>query len=738
MPNSTTQLPRQRLPREEKDQEWKEDVIDSIIGLSTFDRPYSVTDSDLKKAYEYYNGVVDDSDYTHVTKPYGKKRENFPAKLQNYNIIKPVIDLLKGEKARRPFDFTTKVLNDDVVTRKSEEKKQKLFHNLMQHFLAELEAQGVPIEDLSPDEMPPPPDDVEEAFEQDYRDQRAITGQKALNYLVETLGVERQLVEKGWHHWLVAGVVATLRNAGMNEVEYEVLNPLNIDWDKSPDSDFIEDGQWAVHRRRSTVSDVIDSFYDELTDEEIDQLEKGEKDYSTPFISYRDADQDERHDNNNGRMVEVMEVYWKSMKQVGIATYEDEMGLLQEKTVDEGYEPSEGEEVEWYWVNEVWQGYRIDEDIYKRVEPLEVQRRDKDNISECKLPINGRRYSDINAPNISLAQLGIPYQITYNIYKFRLANAVAKSKDMIAQLDINLVPDEWDLDTWFYYMDATGIAFTDYSKEELNISPQHQTVLDMTVQVIQDYIALLEAILDEWERLSGVSAQRQGIIAPYETQGGSEQAIVQSSYITEDYFNKYANFEERELNAILDYSKSAWVNGKSASLVLPDKSQEIIQIDGLEHMESEYGVVVSNSGEDIQATERLKTLAQSMMQNGVPLSDVIDILDANSLSGIKDKIKKAEKSREELAKAQQEAENQQKQAELQIEQMKLQADQRQEEMERQTKMQLERLKQQQEDEELESEEEQAEKDRQLERDKMKQEKELREKEIRAQKQSDSG
>jgi hypothetical protein len=251
----------------------------------------------------------------------------------------------------------------------------------------------------------------------------------------------------------------------------------------------------------------------------------------------------------------------------------------------------------------------------------------------------------------------------------------------------------------------------------------------MTVQVIQDYITLLESILDEWERLSGVSAQRQGVIAPYETKGGSEQAIVQSSYITEDYFSKFAHFEEKELNALLDYSKYAWVNGKSVNYVLPDNSQEIARIDGIQHLESEYGVVVSNSGEDMQATQQMKQLAQSMMQNGVPISDVIDVLDANSLSGIKDKIKDAEKSRQELAKAQQEAEQQKEQSELQMKQLELQAEQQKAQMDREKELAIERLKQQQEDEELASEEEQAEKDRDLKRKELEQEKELREKEI---------
>ena len=48
---------------------------------------------DLKRLYDFYNGEIQDSDYEYVLKPYGKTRKNFPSKLRNYPIIKPIIDL---------------------------------------------------------------------------------------------------------------------------------------------------------------------------------------------------------------------------------------------------------------------------------------------------------------------------------------------------------------------------------------------------------------------------------------------------------------------------------------------------------------------------------------------------------------------------------------------------------------------------------------------------------------------
>jgi hypothetical protein len=201
-----------------------------------------------------------------------------------------------------------------------------------------------------------------------------------------------------------------------------------------------------------------------------------------------------------------------------------------------------------------------------------------DNPSKCKLPVNGRKYSDINSDNISLVSLGIPYQLNYNIFKYRMELAIARSKDIIAQFDINMIPKKWDMDKFMYFVEGTGIAWVDYNKEGIQLSPQHQSVLDMSIKTIDQYLLLLESIMMEWEKISGVNRQRQGGIGPYEGKAASQQAIVQSSHITEDLFRKFSRFEQRELQGLLDYSKEAWVNGKKGMYVMPDTTIQMFDM----------------------------------------------------------------------------------------------------------------------------------------------------------------
>jgi len=246
--NATVQMPRQAIPESEKDQEWREDVVDAIIELSDF----SVTPGGryqlIRKAYEYYNGIIDEADYTHVLKPYGKKRQEFPAKLHNYPIIKPVVDLLIGEQAKRPFNFSVVVKNDDVKTRKSEALKKEVEAILQDKFFQELEAAGIPTGQNTDKELPESLEDVADSFERSYRDNRTIMGQKSVNYMKSHLELQRKY-RRMWKDFLISGKVVSKKDVMSDEIVYERLNPLHVDYDKSPDVEFIEDGDWALNRK---------------------------------------------------------------------------------------------------------------------------------------------------------------------------------------------------------------------------------------------------------------------------------------------------------------------------------------------------------------------------------------------------------------------------------------------------------------------------------------------------------
>ena len=126
-----------------KPKEWRESCVEAYIDLSNQGTGYSTNKDNLKRLYDYYNGVIDEGDYTHVLKPYGKSRSNFPSRMRNYPIIKPIIDLLLGEKSKRPLNFTVVVKNADAVSIKEEAKQDSIYRGMQEMFVNQMNARGV-------------------------------------------------------------------------------------------------------------------------------------------------------------------------------------------------------------------------------------------------------------------------------------------------------------------------------------------------------------------------------------------------------------------------------------------------------------------------------------------------------------------------------------------------------------------------------------------------------------------
>ena len=158
-------IPKQKLADSKKTETWKKECVEAYIGLSNTNG-YGNRRSKLQQLYDYYNGHVEEEDYKYVTKPYGKSRSNFPSKIRNYPIIKPIIDLLLGEKSKRPLNYSVVVKNADTVSTKEQQKQAMLMQVMQQKFINRLNEQGMQTGMAS--EEVQMPKHVAELFEKSY------------------------------------------------------------------------------------------------------------------------------------------------------------------------------------------------------------------------------------------------------------------------------------------------------------------------------------------------------------------------------------------------------------------------------------------------------------------------------------------------------------------------------------------------------------------------------------------
>lgn len=649
----TTRTPKLRVPESTKisnDFEHTKRVMDHYISSSTFvDEIVNPSVRDIRIFYSAYNNQLPDSYFRYVINPLNSSNQdytNWPARLRPYTIIRPNVDLLEGEYERRPFAFTVKVHNADAVNVLQDKQYQAILQTLQQQFINALNERGH--DTGQPTQETEPPEKIKELMASNYRDQRAMMGEAALDIIIDRQHLEEKF-RKMLHDWLIAGECYSFKGMRGEKMVYEVVSPLDMDYDKAPDVDYIEDGQWAVRRMYMTSSDVNDFFYEELKADEIDIIEdeNGHMTLRGVGTGMQAMVRDDR-DLRRSKVV-VFHVTWKYMMKVGILTYINDMGETEQMEVPEQYKVDKqaGESVEWYWVNQVWEGYRLSDNMYFGMRPLPSQRNTVNNLSECKLPYNGRRFSDRHAQNVSIVEMGLAYETLHRILHFNLEKTIAKSKGKIILLDKNVIPrkDGWDEEKFFYWAEANGFALIDRNQPGVDKTFNQYTVLDLGLyQHITSIIEIMEYIKKEWDELLGITRQRKGDVKSSDTARGTQAAIGQSAVISERIFSKFEEFVRAELQGLLDVSKLAWVDGFQALHQGDDLRSSILQIDPSQYVETDYGVDISRSARDLQNLEMVRQQVQSFAQNGSTPSTIIDVVQAQSLSKLRSILKEAERA----------------------------------------------------------------------------------------------
>jgi len=657
--------PLQTIPYSKKDKVWRENNVDYYINASSFQAVHTNITKDeigsMADWYDVYNNKIDEKLFSYVTNPLSATNEiykKFPAKIRAYNVICPTIDLLIGEYSKRPFKFD--VVNTDgegVMNSFLEAKYETFKKNITDRMVQELErAKGEP---LTEEEVPNPAL-VTEDFNSNYKDLRAIKGYKALKIIQN----EEKLKEKFkdlFKDWCIAGVVSTSKNVKFSTIQYERLSPIWTSVNKAPNTKNFEDGSDAATKFTITIADLVDLFYDELKEAEIVKLEEDRNSFRYNLYTHFSVNSN-KSDESALDKVDLYYCTWKSRKQIGILSYFDPTTnepLSME--VDEAYpvDKERGESIEWLWVNEVWEGWRVN-DIYLGIQPIGVQRNEMNNFSSCKLPINGRRFSDTESKNVSLVTLGMPYQIMFMVLNYRIELTIAKSKGKILLLDKNTVNStgEGGDEKTFYYAEALGYMLLDRDADGVDRMWNQYTAVDMSLfENIQQLIQIANFYKDGWEELLGITRQRKGNISTSDGLGASQEAIFRSSVISDIIFSGFDEFVESELQGLLDLSKFAWVDGKLGYYRNDDGRMELFSIDPDDYLASQLNAFVELNSNIQPKLELMKQQINALAQRkDVKLTTVADLIYTDSYAELRAKLKKAETVEMEIARQNQESE----------------------------------------------------------------------------------
>lgn len=197
------QFPIQKLPASKKTQDWKESCIDYIVGRSmggSRNGNNRTRKEEMQTYYDLYNSIYNEKDLKYVTNPF-KQQDGFPATAQDYNIVKPKIDLLLGEETKRPFNFRV-VRTSEIATSEMQDKaKELLIQYIQAAIMSKLgpEEQARYQEALQSGEIMPP-EQIQKYMSRDYKDIAEMTAYHSLNFLKNKLNITHEFYKDGKMH----------------------------------------------------------------------------------------------------------------------------------------------------------------------------------------------------------------------------------------------------------------------------------------------------------------------------------------------------------------------------------------------------------------------------------------------------------------------------------------------------------------------------------------------------------
>lgn len=268
-------FPVQKLPMSKKTKDWKEACVDYIVSKSGFNsgggRNGRTRYEEMQTYYDLYNSIYNEKDLLYVTNPF-KQKDGFPATAQDYNIIKPKIDLLLGEETKRPFNFRVVRTSDIATSEVQDTAKQMLEDYVMATIMSQLgpeEAQRYQ-QALQNGEILPP-EKIQKYLSKDYKDIAEITAYHSLNYLKNKLNVVHEFY-KGWKDALIAGEEIYYVGIINGNPYLERVNPLYFSYDQSADLEFIHDSDWCCRKMIMSATEIYDRFYDKMTEKQLNEL----------------------------------------------------------------------------------------------------------------------------------------------------------------------------------------------------------------------------------------------------------------------------------------------------------------------------------------------------------------------------------------------------------------------------------------------------------------------------------
>jgi hypothetical protein len=442
----------------------------------------------------------------------------------------------------------------------------------------------------------------------------------------------------------------------------------------------------------------------------------------------------------DGNLMRVSTIYWKTQRKIGHLTKIEFDGEVTQEIVDETFKVTEkpvydtsifknktkdtllqGEHLDWIWINEIWGGVKVGPNVpamwksstsseinpiylgINRTKPgrLPFQFKGNNSLYGCKLPVEGRVFSDRNTRSTSLVDLMKAYQVGYNMVNNQIADILIDELGTVIMFDQNALPRHSMGEDWGKNNYAKAyVAMKDFQMLPLDTSItntenavnfQHYQTLNMEqTSRLMSRIQLANYFKQQCFDAIGINPQRLGGAISAETATGVLNAMQQSYAQTEIYFVQHSDqLMPRVHQMRTDLAQFYYSTNPSVRLSYISTEAEKVNftINGTDLLLRDFNVFATTKTNHRAILEQLKQMALTNNTTGASIYELGNIVKADSIGEVTDILKDSEaritSQRQEDMQQQRQMQEQQLQAQAQEAQMKAQLLQEEAEKDRQ-------------------------------------------------------
>jgi len=430
-------------------------------------------------------------------------------------------------------------------------------------------------------------------------------------------------------------------------------------------------------------------------------------------------------------LMRVATIYWKTQRKVGHLTKIEDDGEVTQEIIDETFKVTkkpiydtsifkqktkenllQGEHIDWIWINEVWGGVKIGPNLpamwqstmgdninpiyigINRTKPgrLPFQFKGDNSLYGCKLPVEGRVFSDRNTRSTSLVDLMKAYQVGYNMVNNQIADILIDELGTVIMFDQNALPRHSMGEDWGKNNYAKAyVAMKDFQMLPLDTSitntenatnfNHYQTLNMEQTSRLMSRIQLANYFKQQCFDAIGINPQRLGGAVSAQTATGVVQAMQQSYAQTEMYFVQHSDHLMPRIHQMrTDLAQYYYSTNPSVRLQYISTEAEKVNftINGTDLLLRDFNVFATTKTNHRAILENLKQMALTNNTSGASIYELGNIVKADSIAEVSDILKDSEtrlqKQREQDMQQQRQMQEQQLQAKAQEEQQKLQVE----------------------------------------------------------------